>query len=233
MMTRKLALIPFLMWVASAFPAWGQSWQSIAETGSSQPSSTVWTQGVYDEQHNLLLVTQDDPGANTGIYADTVYSFNPTNGLWTQLFVSNTPNTQCAVDAAGQPEHRHTYNQITWDTFRNQMYITSGSCQGALDYDWFAFTHNGTAGSGTWNEFPVTSPNPGNRQEGAMVYMPNTDRVMMYGGFSGANGGTSDDTWEYNPATNTWTMICNGCGPQPRHGHLLVYDPPSGKVILW
>ena len=66
-----------------------------------------------------------------------------------------------------------------------------------------------------------------------MVYMANVDRVLLYGGFAGANGTTSDDTWEYNPNTNTWTQICTGCAPGVRHAHILVYDDASGKVILY
>lgn len=227
----------FLATLAIAFGsvlAYGQAWQSIAPTGAARPSFTVYTNSVYDTQHQTLLLTQDDAAAGSGIYADAVFGFNPTNGAWTQLWVDPTGAAQlCPGDTATRPQHRHTYSQFTWDTTRNQAYITSGSCQGALSYDWYAFSHSGVAGSGNWTQMAVTSPNPTNRQEGAMVYMPNVDRVLLYGGFAGPAATTSDDTWEYNPATNTWTLICTGCAPGARHGHILVYDDASGKVIIW
>ncbi len=210
-----------------------QVWQSIAPTGTAQPEYTVWTTAVYDYQHKTLLLTQDDSAGGSGIYADAVFGFNPTNGAWTQIWVSDAKGTLCPGDTATRPNHRHTYNQITWDTFRNQMNITAGSCQGALGYDWYSFTHTGAAGSGSWTQAAATSPNPGNRQEGAMVYMPNVDRVLLYGGFAGVSGTTGDDTWEYTPSTNTWTQICSGCAPGARHAHLLVYDNASGKVIIY
>ena len=54
--------------------------------------------------------------------------------------------------------------------------------------------------------------------------MANVDRVLLYGGFAGANATTSDDTWEYNPATNTWTQICTGCAPGARHAHKVALE---------
>ena len=213
--------------------SWGQVWQSIAPTGAAQPQETNWTTAVYDYQHKTLLLTQDDSSGGTGIYADTVYGFNPTNGAWTQIWVSDAKTTGCPGDTATRPNHRHTYSQISWDTFRNHLNITSGSCQGALGYDWYSFTHTGAAGSGSWVQSANAATNPGNRQEGAMVYMPNVDKVLLYGGFAGASGTTGADAWEYTPSSNTWTQICSSCGPGARHAHLLVYDNASGKVIIY
>lgn len=208
-----------------------QSWQSVNATGTP-PQYTDWTNTVFDTQHGTLLLTQDDSNGGSGIYADAVFSFNPTNGNWTQLWVSDAKTTGCPGDTATRPNHRHTYNQIAWDSTRGHMYITSGSCQGALGYDLYSFTHSGISGSGAWTKAANPSNNPGNRQEGAMVYMPNVDRVMLYGGFAGASGSTGSDTWEYNPGTNTWTQICSGCAPGARHAQIMVYDDASGKVIM-
>jgi YD repeat-containing protein len=211
----------------------GQVWQSIAPTGPAQPQASNWTTTVYDYQHKTILLTQDDGAGGSGIYADAIYGFNPTNGAWTQIWVSDAKATQCPGDTATRPNHRHTYNQISWDTFRNQLNITSGSCQGALGYDWYSFTHTGVAGSGSWTQAANAATNPGNRQEGAMVYMANVDRVLLYGGFAGASAATAADTWEYTPSTNTWTQICSNCAPGARHAHVLAYDNASGKVIIY
>jgi outer membrane biosynthesis protein TonB len=225
------SVVTLLLFVASGF-TFAQSWQSVAPAGTP-PANTNWTNTVFDDQHGTLLVTQDDSAGGSGIYADAVFSFNPTNGAWTKLWVSDAPTTGCPGDSATRPNHRHTYNQVTWDTTRSRMNISSGSCQGALGYDFYSFTHSGTASSGKWAQSASSSPNPGNRQEGAMVYMPNVDRVLMYGGFAGVNGATGADTWEYNPSTNTWTQICSNCAPGARHAHILVYDNASGKVIIF
>jgi N-acetylneuraminic acid mutarotase len=42
------------------------------------------------------------------------------------------------------------------------------------------------------------------------------------------------DTWAYDPATNTWANL-NPAGevPSARSGHSMVYDPASGKMILF
>src|SRR6185312_3916693 len=224
----KFCLPALLLLLAPVFGR-AQSWQSISPTGTL-PKATVWTNTAYDTQHGSLLLTQDDAAGGSGIYADAVFSFNPATGAYTQLWVSDAKGTLCPGDTSTRPQHRHTYNQIAWDTTRGHMYVLSGSCGGAINYDVYAFSHSGTSGSGKWVGAASTSPNPGNRQEGAMVYMPNTDRVLLYGGFS--NGNTMGDTWEYNPGTNTWTQICSSCAPGLRHAHIMAYDPASGKVIL-
>ena len=118
--------------LVAALAANGQSWQSIPPTGNPLPFYTLWTRSVYDYQHKTLLLTQGDNGHGSGIYADSVWGFNPTNGAWTQLWVSDAPTQLCPGDTATRPNHRHTYNQLTWDTLRNQLNVSSGSCQGAL-----------------------------------------------------------------------------------------------------
>src|SRR5262249_61519550 len=66
-----------------------------------------------------------------------------------------------------------------------------------------------------------------------MVYMPNVDKILLYGGFMGVSGTTGADAWEYTPSTNTWAQICSNCGPGARHAHGMVYDNASGKVIIF
>lgn len=211
----------------------GQSWQTISQTGFPKPSYTIWTNTVYDYQNKTLLLTQDDSAAGSWIWADAMFSFNPTNGLWTQLWVSDVPNQMCPGNTVVRPNHRETYNQITYDTLRNKTYITSGSCDGGLEYDWYSFTHNGIMGSGSWFQSTTAVPNPNIRQESAMVYMPNVDRVLLYGGYKGVAGVTSAEAWEYSPANNTWTRVCSTCAPGARHAHIMVYDYASGKVVLY
>jgi hypothetical protein len=64
-----------------------QSWQSVNAAGTP-PQYTDWTNTVFDTQHGTLLLTQDDSAGGSGIYADAVFSFNPTNGNWTQRYVN-------------------------------------------------------------------------------------------------------------------------------------------------
>src|SRR5262249_46883891 len=91
----------------------------------------------------------------------------------------------------------------------------------------------GAAGSGTWAQSPNAATNPGNRQEGAMVYMPNVDKILLYGGFTGASGATGADAWGYTPSPPSSAQNCSPSVAGARHAHVMVYDNASGKVIMY
>src|SRR5690242_1920287 len=91
-----------------------QTWQSITPTGPVRPSFTVYTNSVWDTQHQTLIMTQDDAARGSGIYADSVWSFNPANGAWTQIWLDPSGADQlCPGNTSTRPQHRHTYNQFT------------------------------------------------------------------------------------------------------------------------
>jgi len=203
------------------------AWQQLTGETGNTPNLTVFTNTVWDSQHQMLLFAAKN---TTSIYFDGIWTFNPATLAWTNLWL-DSDSSDCPGDRTNAPNHRHTYNQFTWDSKRNQSYITSGSCHFGLLYDWYAFTHGGTSGSGAWTQFSIPATNPGVRQDSQMVYMPNVDRVLLYGGL--ANASAIPDAWEYNPNANTWRQVCSNCSPGGRVDGALVYDEASGKVVLW
>ena len=72
-------------------------------------------------------------------------------------------------------------------------------------------------------------------QEGQAAYDKDNDVFVIYGGL--VHGSQTDTTWEYKPATNTWTRTCqNDClapvgGPKGLNKAGLVYDE-TGKVFV-
>ena len=63
--------------------------------------------------------------------------------------------------------------------------------------------------------------------------------MLLFGGGTKAAGIKGDislheDTWAYDPATNTWTELePSGPVPKARQGHAMIYDPASSRVILF
>jgi hypothetical protein len=51
---------------------------------------------------------------------------------------------------------------------------------------------------------------------------------VLFGGNLG--GLRADDTWVF--ANDTWTQLATTAAPPPRDGHRMVYDRPSGRVLL-
>ncbi|MEW5937824.1 MAG: kelch repeat-containing protein [Candidatus Thermoplasmatota archaeon] len=84
----------------------------------------------------------------------------------------------------------------------------------------------------SWHEErPYTAPPPA-RQDGAMVYMGSTQRLLLFGGVNNLGNYTSD-TWEYNIFTRRWTQYTSVTSPSPRYKHAMAYDPNLDVVVLY
>jgi N-acetylneuraminic acid mutarotase len=84
----------------------------------------------------------------------------------------------------------------------------------------------------TWTELRPQGVGPAPRATHAMVYDPVGGKAILFGGFDGIS--YYNDTWAYDPAANTWTnLVPAGSVPAKRSGHSLVYEPDSGKMILF
>jgi len=162
------------------------------------------------------------------------------------LTVAAGPGPADTIDA---PSDMHTYHGVVWDSTRNVMWKafgtgstggTTGNCGDCAVNDTYMFDTN--TGVGIWTQVcgNVTTPcAPPQYQETAMAYDPTHDVVLLYGGLKG--GTASSDTWEFSPATLTWTKICGNlnkpfgpvCGSPALDGPGLVYDAALGKFVLF
>jgi N-acetylneuraminic acid mutarotase len=84
----------------------------------------------------------------------------------------------------------------------------------------------------TWAELRPTGDLPSARAGHSMVYDPTSGKVLLFGGL-GPNG-VVNDTWAYDPVTNSWAEL-NPLGdvPSARYGQDMVYDPTSGRMLLF
>ena len=79
-----------------------------------------------------------------------------------------------------------------------------------------------------WTQLsPATSPTP--RSYFAMTYDASIQKVVMFGGFSGA--GYLNDTWTFDGTT--WTKVNTPTAPNPRTAAQMAYDRRMHKVVLF
>jgi hypothetical protein len=87
--------------------------------------------------------------------------------------------------------------------------------------------------AGTWiDETHASSASwPPLNQTGAMVFDNRRNRIVMFGG---VGGDRSNNTWEWDGKSATWTLMQQLGGPRPsvRTGHALAFDNLRGRVIL-
>ena len=65
-----------------------------------------------------------------------------------------------------------------------------------------------------------------------MVYDSESDRFILFGGFSGKKGVAIDETWAYDLNTNTWTAMNPAKHPSGRNQHQMAYIPTIDRVLL-
>lgn len=84
-----------------------------------------------------------------------------------------------------------------------------------------------------WVTQPTTNP-PGTRASHAAAYDTARDRLVVFGGEDFVSGAFRflSDTWEYSPATNTWTAP-NVTAPPARALAAMAYDPVRGVSVLF
>jgi N-acetylneuraminic acid mutarotase len=105
-----------------------------------------------------------------------------------------------------------------------------GGWAGDGTYSGSVWIYDPTANS--WAELKPQGVGPVPRADHSFVYDPTGGKVILFGGFDGIS--YYNDTWAYDPATNTWTnLLPQGSVPAKRSGHSLVYDPDSQKMILF
>jgi N-acetylneuraminic acid mutarotase len=74
---------------------------------------------------------------------------------------------------------------------------------------------------------------PAVRLSFAMVYDPDSQRIILFGGNSITAGWELDDTWIYDYQTNTWTNANPTIKPPGRSDHAMAYDPVTKKTVLF
>lgn len=88
-----------------------------------------------------------------------------------------------------------------------------------------------------WTLVATTGPGAGTAQRYyiAMAYDPLLDKVILFGGLADGPGfGTSsDETWEFNPATAAWTQKSPATVPTERDSHATVFDAGVGAIIMF
>lgn len=179
---------------------------------ASVPSARCCYSMTYDSATRSVLLFG---GGNGGVVPRVTY--NDTwiwrNG-WFQKFPATSPS---ARQGAG----------MAYDPTTGTVVLFGGSDvnQNTLNDTWI---WNGV----TWTQqFPPVSP-PGREWDiQGMVYDPNSETVVLFGGFTPSTGALGD-TWEWNGRTKTWTQQFPSSSPQPRRT-ALAYDATRKNIVLF
>ena len=81
-----------------------------------------------------------------------------------------------------------------------------------------------------WSEF--TSAGPAGRQDHSLVWDPETQSALVFGGAAANTFQYFADLWRYHWPSRAWTEL-EGNGPTARSGHSAIWDPAAGSMLVF
>ena len=83
-----------------------------------------------------------------------------------------------------------------------------------------------------WRDMkPQVAPSP--RAATTMVYDPDSERMVLFGGFAVGHSIVSNQTWAYSYANNTWTDLGPDNAPSERASYGMAYDSKRHLMVLF
>ncbi len=209
--------------------------ESIGNWVQLHPSCAPWSRTgnelmTYDiESAKTILFSGRFPEIISGedfVYYTDTWTFDFTTASWTNVTPAISPigrsNPGLAYDAES--------DRII--LFGGAVSAVGGGTYTEAPPETWAYDTN----TNTWtNMSPSTAPSP--RLACSMVYDTESDRVILYGGYtrdlSITNAPFFDDTWAYDYNTNTWEQMNPVTKPSKVADNGFGYDIESDKSILF
>lgn len=212
--SRRLPLAAFSSSIALVAGLQAQDW-TLADMGGFTPVRNG-ASAAFDltRQEVVMFGGASDGSANGGL-ADT-WVWNGT--VWTQRTPATTPPTRWLA-------------AMSYDISRSVVVMFGGRVHagpvGATGFQNDLWEWDGT----NWAQ--ITSVNPPSPRYGpTMVYDLARGVHVLYGG-TGPGNINLDETWEYSPATQTWTAITTANTPGERVYQAMAYDQSRGRTVVY
>ncbi len=167
---------------------------------------------VYDTWNDRIVLF-GGMGARDAYLTDTwEFSYGPP-ATWTNLYPSGQTPTQRYAPA------------MAYDELHGEAILFGGrEPSGTYPTD----TYNYSYSLNRWFIRGALNPPPG-RAEHVMAYDCKRDKMVLFGGYNGAN---LNDLWEYDYDDNKWTPV-NVPSPLPRQAPVMSYDVQGEVLVLF
>jgi hypothetical protein len=193
------------------------AWTQLAPTGAS-PGGRQAMSAVYDEAGDRMIVFGGyDGSASLGdVWA---LALGGAQG-WTNLTPSGT-----------SPSARYHHTAIC-DPVRQRMVVFGGATGSAYLQDVWELS---LSGASVWTDLTPTGASPGVRFCHSAVHDPVCDRMVVFGGCSGAGTLYLNDTWTLPlSGTSPWTKLTvSRALPVARCSHSAVPLPTGDQMVVF
>ena len=153
------------------------------------------------------------------VYFNDTWAYDPGANTWTDL------------SPAGDVPPARSGQAMVYDSATEQVILFGGHSAEPFNDTW---AYDAMANTWTNLQPERNAEPPGIRMQHSMVYDSAAGRVILFGGLDPGVPTVLNDTWIYDPGTNIWTRLeLTGNLPARREFHSSVYDPATGRVILF
>jgi len=179
-------------------------------SAATRPTERYHHGMAYDSESDRIIIYG---GLRSPYYLDDTWSYDFTTNTWTNLDPSTHPSARYA-------------HMMAYDSESDRIILFGGRAADTWLADTWAYDFN----SNMWTDMnPTAQPSP--LYDAAMAYDVDSDRVILFGGFTSTR--RSDETWAYDFNANTWTNMSPAARPSPRYQAAMAYDIESDRVILF
>jgi len=176
------------------------------------PSPRGWHSAAFDAQSSRLIVFGGEAGA--GPLPSETWAFDLANRTWTDMRPASGPSPRSGHAAAYDPE-----------SGRVIIYGGRTAAGQPTDETW-AYDYR----TNTWTDVsPATSPPP--LAYAGLASDEVRGRLLLFGGETAS--GPTDETWAFDPTTDSWARLDPLTKPSPRSRHALAYDASADRVVVF
>ena len=184
------------------------SWKEMSP--STSPDARRGHDMVYSSQANKVILF----GGRTSLgYQSDCWIYDPILDNWTEMSPSVAPEDRF-------------YHKMVYSSQSDTVVLYGGNNGDTELNDTWVYDLN----KDNWTQmFPVQNPGP--RRYTSMVYLPESDQVLLFGGWNGTND--LNDTWIYDIPQNNWFPINPVTTPSARRNHCMVYLEHTDQIFLY
>jgi hypothetical protein len=190
------------------------TWTELTPSGTP-PHARYRQSAIYDPVRDRMVVF-------AGWCSGTNF-----NDVWA-LSLADTPAWMELAPGGTPPIGRYSPSAI-YDPVRDRMVVFGGVEDGILNDVWALSLAHTLA----WTELAPGGPPPRARHTHSAIYDPVRDRMVVFGGFDGAD--YRDDVWALSLAdTLVWTELTpSGTPPSGRFGQSAIHDPVRDRMVVF
>ena len=202
-----------------------RTWEEVLPLGV-RPSGRYGHALTYDSKRGKTILFGGIEGAVGGPQHYTYYKYD------TWEWDGEEHTWREVTPTQGTNPHSRECHAMVYDSNRGKVVLFGGKntdIGGGLPegiYEWDGVL-------GTWTKIVPSGNTPSSRYRCylSMAYDIKHEKVVMFGGF---DGGSSQDTWEWDGENRTWTDVTPSEGiPSARGGHAMIYDIGLERVMLF